>query len=212
MYSLILKDLLIQKRTFISILFVTVITSLNFTFSPEIMFSFIATFSAYSLLTGTFYYDERANVMLNSFPLTRKTIIVSKYISPFIFHAIGIIVAYAIPNIFYIANIIQVPSTLHPEIIIGSFAGTIILASVDLPVYYKYGYTATRYVFLFLFLGVFLVFTLLFKSKDINFSIVSNSLQNIPDSLICLMLVVFLCAIYAVSFLMSYFSYKNKDF
>jgi ABC-2 type transport system permease protein len=208
MGNLILKDILIQKKTCIIILIVSFLIALN---PINSYFVFMSTFSAYAFLTGSFYKDERANIMLNSLPISRLNIIVSKYLSIFVFGFIGMIVAFIFPNLMRIIGLTNSYTIITNENIFGSLIGIILLSCVNLPIYFKYGYAATRYVFLFLFIAIFSAMTILSNFSSYNSYEILTYLGNLPNYVVVLGISFLLLAIFIISFFISYFSYKNKD-
>ncbi|MCH3963113.1 MAG: ABC-2 transporter permease [Clostridium sp.] len=210
MINLILKDILIQKKTFIIIILVSLLTSINFKDDPSLMFAFISNFSAYALVTGTFYKDEKANVMLNSLPINRITIVMSKYISILIFGLLGILSAFILPNLMQSLYIIQLSGKMTLEYILGSFAGVLLLSCSVLPVYFKYGYAATRYAAIGLFLVIFFAFTTIGKIQNVKH--ITNYLGSLPDNIITAGIVITMFIIFLVSFFISYSIYKGKNF
>lgn len=96
MLNLVIKDILIQKKTIIfALLYAAFVLAFFSTIFPSgfglyVMSPMIIT---YLYITFAVQYDDKNNseVILNSLPLKRSDIVISKYISTFVFGSIGII-------------------------------------------------------------------------------------------------------------------------
>jgi hypothetical protein len=97
MFNLLIKDLLIQKKSLWYLLFYILILLLVFTSTSMdgdiavVLYATCTCFIGYLLIAGACSYDEqnRSEVFLNSLPITRKDIVLSKYLSIFVYAVIG---------------------------------------------------------------------------------------------------------------------------
>jgi ABC-2 type transport system permease protein len=99
MFNLLIKDLLIQKKSLWYLLFYILILLLVFTSTSMdgdiavVLYATCTCFIGYLLIAGACSYDEqnRSEVFLNSLPITRKDIVLSKYLSIFVYTVIGLV-------------------------------------------------------------------------------------------------------------------------
>jgi len=99
MLNLIIKDMIIQKKTFLYVLLYSVFISFAFSSLKPIgvgLYVLNPVITTYFLITYALIYDDKnkSEIILNSLPLSRVDIVISKYISIFVFAAIGIVYLY----------------------------------------------------------------------------------------------------------------------
>jgi len=119
MFNLILKDILIQKRNFLLGIFYILIMIFAFQQSGSTMLSVIA--FSYIMVQSACAYDDKnkSDVLLNSLPLSRGTIVIARYISTFVFAAISIVYYIILSGI---VNTLKLPFKIYAvslESIIG---------------------------------------------------------------------------------------------
>ncbi|MEY8000055.1 ABC-2 transporter permease [Clostridium sp. Mt-5] len=214
MWNLVLKDLLIQKKTFI----ITILTCLPLVFAfkgtsgdTSVVYSFVATFTAYAFLTNSFYRDEGAEVMLNSLPINRTTIIISKYLSLLVFVLISMVILFLFLTFAQYTGLTHLSRTINTEGILGGLITVLFLSCILFPVYFKFGYSKTRYAVMVLFLGMFFVFTAFAKIFVKKVQLVSTYLSSIPEITMDFIIITICLVVFSISFILSYTAYKNKD-
>lgn len=204
MLNLILKDILIQKSTFI-IYIATILLYLLVNVSPV----FIVFVYSVVFILNAFSSDEKdnANILLNSLPYTRKEIVSSKYIGALIFT--GLFICYT-----YLANYLlngTVVLILWKEILLNM--GLVMIAiSFILPISYKF---KTKYltIICIALVGIYMVVINYFvpNFNDRLRTLVQNfmTVQELQLYLIATIIIIFL---FISSWLLSIRIYERKAF
>ena len=158
MFHLIKKDFLIQKRS----LFFSLLIMIFFSFTLAPMGTAGLTVSTlaicYMLVYGAGTQEDKNNCdrMLISLPIRKETIVLSKYVSVYVFAALAILVNGLIR---LAAEALQIPNFSYPfttEGILGAVAAVTLLFSLSFPMIFKIGYTKSRTVnLLILFVAIF---------------------------------------------------------
>lgn len=151
MFNLIIKDIVIQKNTFLYALLFTMVISTNFLFMNTgsngvslYMFSPIAI--NYMFINFALSYDDKnkSQIVLNSLPLKRNDLVISKYISIFVFAAIGIIFSIVIGFIGKTAGLPMFTTSISLNNVVIVLSLTCILNSMLFPIYFKFGSIKTQ--------------------------------------------------------------------
>lgn len=160
MVHLMIKDLLIQKKSFLVILllsFFMFVVFGNETFHGAI-YVMGGWGTTYIFLMTANTNDEKNNsdILLNSLPVLRKTIVKAKYLTVFVYMAIGLT---ALTLLGFILSILPLPIPV-PRFIIGTdilftTALIAIATAIYYPIYFKFGASATRIFAVFFFMGFF---------------------------------------------------------
>ncbi|HBC97422.1 MAG TPA: ABC-2 transporter permease [Clostridium sp.] len=211
MWNLVLKDILIQKRTFIIIIIASMLLVTGFKNNISAFYSFLVPFTTYAFLTNSFYQDERAEKILNSLPINRINIVAAKYLAVFIFALISIAISFLLFIFAKYTGMVQLPRIINVEDITGGLIGALFLSCALFPLYFKYGYLKTRYVMLILFLGIFFIFIALAKIFGERAQHIFIYLDSIPDTTMKFAITAVCLIIFSLSFALSYKVYKNKD-
>jgi ABC-type transport system involved in multi-copper enzyme maturation permease subunit len=209
MLHLIKKDFLIQKKSILFSLFIMIFFS--FTLTP--MGSGGLTVSiltiCYMLVYGAGNQEDKNNSdrMLASLPIRKETIVLSKYISVYVFAAFAFLVNVIIR---LAAEALQIPNFSFPvtiEGILGTWAAVTLLFSLSFPMIFKIGYLRSRMAnFLVLFAAVFGGTFLM--SKWFPEGEVPQLVANYETVLLFAGLVLLL----AVSYCISLHFYRNREF
>lgn len=213
--GLIIKDLLqlkAYKKNFILSLAIYVALiyfnrdSQDIAFIGISMITFL--FSLYAI--STFNYDEKANTdkFILTMPLSRNTIVLSKYIFLIISIIVGIILGILICYIMSLLNIINL---IAAKDIVIYFMGLIFALSlmqcIQLPCIYKYGAEKGRmqiYIIMMIIFVLIGAIYYLFPKIDLGFM---NKLENI----IPFILMVIIILNYYLSYKISCKIYNKKD-
>ena len=219
MFNLILKDLLVQKK---SILFA-------FGYCFFLVFAFqglegtapvtATTAVVYLLIQYSFAHEDKnkSEIMLNSLPISRKDIVLAKYLSIFLYITLAM-VAYMLATLLVIAMKIPVKVQF---ISLQDFTTTLfvvsLMASFYLPVIFKFGYLKAKIFNMLIFLLFFFIpmaIIALYRSSK-PASPVQNALNDTAGwpqwqiaSLIIGISLLFIC----VSYLISVRIYNNREF
>ncbi len=210
MYNLIIKDILIQKKQVAFSIAYMAFILVAFQGMGEAMLPMGLVALTYMLSMTSCGYEEKnkSDIMLNSLPIKRTNIVAAKYLSVFVYFAMGMIAYVLFTKVIIM---IQVPLKTYPitlEAFIGGFVAVSLMTGIWLPIYFKFGYMKLRvlnFVLFFLFFFGTSYLTKFFKEKQnsqwvqdiINFL---NSQGNIRIALIiATMVIIFLIISYGLS-------------
>lgn len=152
MYHLIKKDFFMQKRQLMIAVLLTVFFS--FTLSNMGTSGFIIGILAitYQLVFGASALEDKNNsdIILNSLPIKKNTIVLSKYVSIYVFTAYAIIL-YGFISI--IDNVLKLPLNVPFTFtgLMGALAVVTLHCSISFPLLFKYGYIKSKIANLFVF-------------------------------------------------------------
>ncbi|KAA8677550.1 ABC-2 transporter permease [Clostridium sp. HV4-5-A1G] len=211
MWNLVLKDILLQKRTFVILVLISILFTISFKDNTSVIYTSTAVFTGYAFLSNSFYRDERTEMMLNSLPINRINIVISRYLSLFIVLIISTVVLSLVFIFTKYTGIVQPPASVNTEDIIVALISILLFSSILIPIYFKYGYLKTRYVVMILFLGtyfVFMAFAKIFGEKIQPFIIYLSGISEITMRFIILAICLI---VLLLSFFLSYEAYKNKE-
>jgi ABC-2 type transport system permease protein len=173
MTNLIIKDLLLQKRTaLISIIYIPLMllffhsTGETGPLAGPAVFAAAMVAVTYMLVGNACAYEDKskADMVLNSMPVNRAQIVAARYLSIYVFMGIGI-VYYLV--IMWAIQLACLPVEVYPlsvEGLLGAAFAVTLMNSIYLPVFFKWGYIKSRMVsfimfFVFFFGGTLLVET-----------------------------------------------------
>lgn len=162
MLRLIIKDIVIQKRTFIFVFCYSIFTIFAFQSLKDGAFIATATASTYMLILTAAAYDDKCNcgVLLNSLPTNRKDIVSAKYISILVYAAFSVFSYWIVSTMLQLTGL---PLKIYPVSLFGTATMLVvvsILASIYLPVILKFGYIKAKLFNLIFFALLFIVPTL----------------------------------------------------
>ncbi|MGI6588020.1 MAG: ABC-2 transporter permease [Peptococcia bacterium] len=221
MYSLILKDLLIQKKTLGFILGYSMFLLFVFQ-SPdlaEMVYVIGAMASTYILILGACAYEGKggSEIVLNSFPLRRKDVVRARYLSVFVFMFLSLVI------IGFSGAVMKGIGLPFPQRylswfdVMGVAVSSLLLTSLYLPFYFKFGYIRARLVnllvfFLFFFIPAYVMNYYQENSTKEWFSQTMIFLDNHPAWLIGGMIVMLLLIMMYLSSLLSVKFYQWREF
>lgn len=217
MFSLVLKDILIQKKYVLFSLLYTCFFTFIFksNLNPSMVFGMIPVMVAYMLIIGACGYDDKnkCEIMLNSLPINRINLVISKYLSAFVFIFMGLFLTFTITTILNLSGFIHFNRLMNLEDILGPIIGILILSSLYFPCYFKLGYQKSRYFLIAAFFAIFAVSSFLGEvvvkgSNRPSFIICLNSQ---PNWLITTFIIIIAFMILLISMLLSVRFYINKD-
>ncbi|NSL50813.1 ABC-2 transporter permease [Calidifontibacillus erzurumensis] len=215
MYHLIKKDLLIQKKNLfiVCLLIIFFLATLSNIGPAGFTISVLAI--SYSLLLCASQIDEKNNsdIVLISLPIKKQTIVLSKYISVYVYLLFAIVMNCLV---YFLVKLLQIPlkyEWLTTEGIIGAIIGSTIFASISLPLIFKWGYIKSRfpnYIIFFIFIigSVSVVNNMDYysKTKLMEFFIQQSKIELIG------ILVAITIVISIISYLISLEFYKNREY
>ena len=216
MFSLVLKDILIQKKyVLFSIIYAFFFSFMFKSTDSSMLFIMIPIMVSYMLIIGACGYDDKnkCEIMLNSLPINRTTLVISKYISTFVFILIGLLLTLATTTILNSLGFGHFNKPMNLENILGPVVGVLLLSCLYFPLYFKFGYQKSRYFLISVFFLIFAIPTTLSKiiakgNTPPSFIVYLNSQ---PDSLITTFIIIIAFIILLASMLLSIRFYLNKD-
>lgn len=173
------------------------------------------------LVLATFNYDEAAKTdsYLLALPITKKELVLSKYILAVIFLILS--AAFSIILTIVFANIIRMiqPSEAiaidYDSLISTAFGGMFgisLIQSIQLPSIYKWGAEKGRIqMFIVLFFLILIGAGVGFLIQQSGFSIDIEALENILKNFGLVVLILLSFLMYFISYKISYKIYKNKE-
>lgn len=215
MINLIKKDILIQKRTFPFLFIFMIIFTLNSQSNPAGYIYISGVTIGYILTVGALAYDEtyNGNILINSLPVTRKDIVLSRYISVFFFSIISLIFLTFMSLIFNYTGMSDLKIKYISITDTKTITSTILLlSSIMIPLFLKFG---TKLGKLFNFIFFFIFFSISsFITQNKDEMLIKNILSFITNNGVKLAIIgtLLLAFIYALSMYFSFKIYNNKDF
>lgn len=226
MSSLILKDLLIHKKmVLLSGVYIAVMLLIFQNVAGMGPAAGLAVFAAamvavtYMLTGNACAYEDKskADVVLNSMPVTRAQIVAARYLSVYVFMVIGVVYYVLITGAI---NLAHLPLKVHPlsgEGLLGAAFAVTLMNSIYLPTYFKWGYIKSRMISVILFFTFFFGANMLAEAvyKNQESALIKPLLQFIaakPDALLGTGLILLIMVMLAVSYLISLKIYRRREF
>jgi len=219
--SLLLKDILLQKKSFLFALGYSIFVLIAFQNEAFAETSYImgAMATAYMLVVGACAYEEKNNseVILNSLPLKRAVIVRARYLSSFVFVCLAFVIIGTLGALMKGLGLPIPVRYVRISDVIAVAISLSLLTSLYFPVYFRYGYIKSRFFNLIMFLLVFFVPGLglsFLKGGSNNETLdqVMDKLAVAPDWLIGIALVVVVMIIMFVSMRLSTWIYEKREF
>jgi ABC-2 type transport system permease protein len=159
MLNLILKDILIQKKSVLFAFGYCFFLIFAFQSLEDMGFVSATIVVVYILILSAFAYEDKnkTEVMLNSLPISRRDIILSKYLSVFVFTGLGLIAYMAAATVVKLINLPLYVSSISLPGIIGLLIAVTFMASIYFPVIFKFGYIKSKLFNVVIFLFFFFV-------------------------------------------------------
>ena len=214
MFNLVLKDILIQKKCtkdlMIAILLnFTIICILQFLGAASIYILTPSIF-ANSLITSSCGFGEKNDVdkMISSLPVSRKEIVISKYLSSFVFLIIGIVITILFASIIKFSGLSHINRFMNLTDIIIVSIFIVIYSCVYLPIYLWLGYLKSQLInkilnyFIFICLTMTVVIVTVIdngtaKDSLMNFVILPNFQLYMVISFLCFSIILISISIFA---------------
>ena len=150
MLNLIIKDILIQKKTLLYTLLYAIFAPIAFfSMGPDGLGLYVLPPMAttYMFISAAAKYDEKNNseFILNSLPLKRDDIVISKYISIFVFATLGLVYSILIGFIGKATGLSMFDSSISLLHIVLVLTSVCIFSSIFFPMYFKFGFTKMNF-------------------------------------------------------------------
>ena len=212
--GLITKDILQLKsynRTLIIFIVIFTITSISREGGIGNMLAIMLTLGFGMFSMASFNYDEfnKADRYILTLPLTKKEVVLSKYILVIGSTVMGSIIGIMLSYIVTFAMNKQVPNI--EEIIsvgLGGLLGIGIIEAIQIPCVYKWGAEKGRIqmVILTALLGV-----IIFVGAKANIQLPANNILNIVNTFLPLIFIGLIIIIYYISYKVAYKIYDKKE-
>lgn len=221
MINLILKDILIQKKTFLySLLYgVFAIVAFTGTMTARGAYMFGGMSIAYLLIIYSNGYDEKnkSEIILNSLPVRRENIVTAKYASVIFFFLFGVAVTGIVGAVITIFNIIPGIRYIRLSDILGIFISVGLMYSVYYPFYFKFGSLKLKIfniVIYMLFLFVpNLILSMIEENPNNNIVLkILSILEKNPAWMLQVFTAIVVVIVMIVSMEISIKIYRNKEF
>ena len=204
MLNLIKKDFILQKN----LMFVYLIVLALF-LSSDFNFSFVIALVSTLILFNSQYYDEKekAHILINSLPYTRKEIVSSKYIGGLLFTLCLIPIGYV--GTFFLGD--TVLSSPVRSIIMG-FLIVMVVSSFFLPFFYKFTQQYLLIAFSILLALSFFLYSKLSQFIAKHFGEFIAFYEGINDGVLLGSIAAIAISCYALSWMLSIKIYQKKAF
>lgn len=219
MINLIIKDILVQKKTILISLVYTIFFIFTFQGMGNVGFVGSVVAIVYLLLNTSLAYDDKnkSEIMLNSLPIKREDIVTAKYVSVLLYLTIGI-GFYFISTLLIKLTMLPIQLNIVTAVdIISSMISVILLSSINLPLFFKLGYIKSKMfsfiLFFLFFFGAASLAGYLKNNKIIGTSgLLLDFLYNGSDIQILLFFIIIVFILALVSYGVSIILYKNREF
>jgi len=219
MLNLILKDLLIQKKTLGFLGLYIIIFSIAFQSVGSGAFTGIVIAVTYQLVVTASSLEEKAgsDIILNSLPISRGKIVAAKYLSVILYGLMAVLGYVIYSSILSLVPIsVSVPS-ITPESLAAAFAGIMVMNSIYYPVYFKTGFIRARIISFILFFAFFFGLMTLFeaasgKSSNAIFQPIAEFFNSVDKTQFSLMIIGGALLFMLASFGLSVKLYKGREF
>lgn len=170
------------------------------------LFMLCLTICVYSILATNMSLDERYQIdrLLTVLPIRRRDVVLSKYLLVFVLFALCLAVYVVLSLASAAVGYGRIPPITFPAAMLGLFAVSL-YSGVTLPLCYKFGAQATRYVGLALFLAAFALSPLIPRIAGMA------AISGLPDGALGLLLLIGALIVHGVSFPLSNALYAAKD-
>lgn len=218
--GLITKDLL-QLKSYRKTLLVFMIIFICVSFAQTnmdgigSMLVIMTTFGLGMFSLATFSYDEvaKADKYILTLPLTKKEVVLSKYILVISSTIIGAVLGTVISIIVISIVNKQLPDIMELlSLTLGGILGIGIIEMIQIPCIYKYGAEKGRmYLFIISMILVWGAIGIAFLMKKSNIEIPTNNILELLEQYILVILPIAIAIMYYISYKISYKIYSKKE-
>lgn len=219
MLNLILKDLLIQKKTLGFLGLYIIIFSIAFQSVGSGAFTGIVIAVTYQLVVTASSLEEKAgsDIILNSLPISRGKIVAAKYLSVILYGLMAVLGYVIYSSILSLVPISVSVPPITPESLAAAFAGIMVMNSIYYPVYFKTGFIRARIISFILFFAFFFGLMTLFeaasgKSSNAIFQAIAEFFNSVDKTQFSLMIIGGALLFMLASFGLSVKLYKGREF
>ncbi len=211
-YQLIKKDFMIQKKTLMLSMILMAFFAMSFAaFESAGLVMSVVAFS-YLFVQGASAIEDKSNsdVLLVSLPIKRTTIVLAKYLSIYVFAALGLAIQAVIHALAELMNISRIGFPITMDGIFGVFVSVSLIFSILLPLIFKFGFIKSRMVNSLIFILCFFGGAKIAEqfAGQLNLEIF-NSLSDAGLKLLTTLAVLILLWL---SYMLSLHFYRNREF
>lgn len=216
--GLIIKDILqlkSYKRTLIIFIVIFTLTSISQESNTMAILIIMLTLGFGMFSMASFNYDEfnKADRYILTLPLTKKEVVLSKYIlvifSTILGSIIGVVLGLILSSMFYK----QLPDI--KELIsvgLGGILGIGIVEGIQIPCVYKWGAEKGRIqMFIITALVALLVGGVIYIGENTNIQLSTNNILNILSTFLPIILITLTIIVYYISYKVAYKIYSRKE-
>lgn len=219
MGSLIWKDIIVQKRSWWTVVFYAVFMHIALAKMVTGAYTASAFGIAYLLVLGASAYDEKnkGDMLLNSLPLPRKTIVLAKYVGAFVFMLVGMLGSVLAGTAMKLAGLPMPLRFITGVDLLGMFVGLSFFIAIYFPIFFKFGYMKSRYLNIFIFMLLFFGPQFLveqvrkFPGFAENMAGWIQGVSVAPTTILTLLTFIFAGVVLVVSFLTSVAIYQRRE-
>lgn len=159
MTHLIRKEIMLQKKMLWFGFFYSILMFMVFSnpFFKDFVYIMTAFGISYITIIGAIQseFKNNSDIILNSLPITRKEIVLSKYLSIFVFAGIALVMTAIIGLVFHLAPLPFDHRLINGSDISFAMISVIFLSAVSLPAYFKTGAQWMRVINIIVFMLIF---------------------------------------------------------
>lgn len=149
MINLIRKDfaLTFKMRSLIAfVLYFFLLITLADNLNSDSRYILIITTIAYFLSSETFIYDDKtkSNYIINSLPIKRSDVVISKYLSIIVYIIVAIISVGLAGALISSTKLISGVNLINLEVIKYVILSSFIIMAINFPIYFKYGFRQAK--------------------------------------------------------------------
>lgn len=159
----------------------------------------------YAFLTNIFLFDDRnkSYLIVNSLPIGRRNIVISRYVSVFTFFIA--IISFQ----FILSTLINGRIIMKMEYLVAYFILSSVMNATCLPLYFKFGYAKLKYILLIMFFLVYFVTP--YIGTNANVAKILSGFKGISYTGLCAVSIFCAIALIVVSLIISIIVYNNKE-
>lgn len=216
MFSLIVKDIIIQKKTVMyMLLYIVFAIFIMQGVGSGGLYVLITVTIAFTISSGAFAIDEKygSEKVMASLPIKRNEIVRSRYLSVFIYAAASTLIMALIGAAASFLNIqfikLNYITLLDIKKILTS---CVLVTSISYPIYFKFGYTKARIASFIIFFAFFTsAVTIAENVNDGEVSSFTSFISSLSSGNLQLVGGLILLLIFVVSYFISINCYENKE-
>lgn len=216
--GLIIKDILqlkSYKKTLIVFIIIFTLTSISQESKVGNILAIMLTLGFGMFSMASFNYDElsKSDRYILTLPLTKKEVVLSKYILVICSTVIGSIIGMTLSYIFTFIINKQVPNIVELiSVGLGGILGIGLVEGLQIPCVYKWGAEKGRIQMVIVTaLVALLAGGILFVGEKANIQLPTNSILNIFNTFLPLIFIGLTAIIYYVSYKVAYKIYARKE-